>query len=220
MMPELLVPESAVLELEAVVVQKPFKPERVKRKATDPGIAVQPLMTPDNYGPAILDLINGATTSLWMQYSYVREPAYPGVLEELIAAVSRKIADGVDVRVIVDGRNQLAKHTDFLLGAGWKPANFKKQRSKVHNKGIIVDGRFTVVGSQNWSSDGVEFNRDASVVIDAPEVASYFGTVFDFDWKNLTKPIEAPEITPIIADAGAPTPRGMVRIPWASWYTD
>jgi hypothetical protein len=219
LLPELLVPESALLELEAAVVQEPFPPQQFTRSSGQPGISIQPLMTPDNYGENILSLINGAATSLWMQYAYVREPSYEGVLEELVTAVARKMADdSVEVRVIVDSRNELPKHIDFLLAAGWDPAKFRKQRSKVHNKGIIVDGRFTVVGSQNWSSDGVEFNRDASLIIDSPEVAGYFGKVFDFDWENLTKPIQTSEITPVIAEAGVPTPPGMVRIPWRSWY--
>jgi hypothetical protein len=44
--------------------------------------------------------------------------------------------------------------------------------------------------------------------------------VFQFDWANLTKPIDSAEITPLIAEPGMPTPVGMVRVPWRSWYAD
>jgi phosphatidylserine/phosphatidylglycerophosphate/cardiolipin synthase-like enzyme len=86
------------------------------------------------------------------------------------------------------------------------------------DKGIIVDGQKTVVGSQNWSSDGTQINRDASLIFDDSEIATYYNEVFQFDWANLTKPIGVQEMAPMIAQPGEPTPVGMVRVPWDAWY--
>jgi hypothetical protein len=58
------------------------------------------------------------------------------------------------------------------------------------------------------------------MIFDSVEAVTYFNGVFQFDWANLTKPIGAAEFTPLIAVAGAPTPSGMVRIPWRDWYGD
>jgi phosphatidylserine/phosphatidylglycerophosphate/cardiolipin synthase-like enzyme len=220
-LPDLLVPERAFLELEAAVFQpRPFTPKRIRRAASEQGIPVQPLLTPDNYGPRILELIDSAQDSLYMQYSYVRAPKSADLYRELVKADGRKMRQGVDVRVIVDGRNQASADTDTVLSLGWDRSRWRLQKSRVHNKGIIVDRRYTVVGSQNWSVPGTQANRDASLIFDAEDVAAYYGDVFDFDWSNLTKPIETPEITPIIAEPGARIPVGMVRIPWRAWYSE
>jgi len=220
-MPDLLVPESALIEAEAAVVQPAlFQPKLVERKAGEPAIQVEPLMTPDNYGPAILDLIKSAKKTLFMQYAYVRGPKNPDLYRDLVKAVAGRMQAGVDVRVIVDGRNEQDKDVDTVLALGWKRDQWLRQISMVHNKGILVDGKIAVVGSQNWSSDGTQINRDASLIFHDEEIAAYFDTVFQFDWKNLTKPIDTQEVVPLVAEAGQPTPKGMVRIPWSRWYDE
>lgn len=217
--PDLLVPEGALLELEAAAIQpEPFAAKTIRASGAEDKISIVPLLTPDNYTPAILDLIGSAKESLYMQYSYVRAPGGADKFRELIVAVARKMAEGVDVRVIVDSRNQKDEHVDVLLALGWQTARFRKQISKVHNKGIIVDGKIAVVGSHNWSSDGTQYNRDASLIFRDPRIAAYFGAVFLFDWQNLTKSVREAEITPMLAEPDGPTPPGMVRIPWSAWY--
>jgi phosphatidylserine/phosphatidylglycerophosphate/cardiolipin synthase-like enzyme len=41
---------------------------------------------------------------------------------------------------------------------------------------MIIDGSVVVVGSQNWCTEGVDTNRDASVVIKNAAVAALSGT--------------------------------------------
>ena len=57
----------------------------------------------------------------------------------------------------------------------------------VHNKGFIVDSAVVAIGSQNWSGDGVEKNRDASLIIYNAQAAMYFEQVFIHDWTFLAK---------------------------------
>lgn len=52
----------------------------------------------------------------------------------------------------------------------------------MHNKGVVVDGRRTVVSSNNWVYASFAKNRELAAVIDSPEVASYFTEAFDADW--------------------------------------
>ncbi|WP_439402649.1 phospholipase D-like domain-containing protein [Bradyrhizobium sp. DASA03068] len=218
LMPELFVPESALIQAEARVVQPaPFATKHIVRSAED-AIKVQPLMTPDNYGPAILELINSAEDTLYMQYSYIRGPKNNDLYRDLLKAVAGRMKKGVDVRVIVDTRNEADADVDLVLALGWDSSRWRRQVSPVHNKGILVDGHLTVVGSQNWSSDGTQINRDASLIFDDAEIAAYYDAVFQFDWANLTKPIGAQETAPIVAQPGDPTPVGMVRVPWNAWY--
>jgi phosphatidylserine/phosphatidylglycerophosphate/cardiolipin synthase-like enzyme len=219
LMPELFVPETLLLQAEAAIAQPaPFAPKHIVR-TKETAIEVQPLMTPDNYGPAILDLIGSAKRTLFMQYSYIRGPKNKDLYLDLLKAVAGRMKKGVDVRVIVDRRNEADADVDLVLALGWDSSRWRRQTSAVHNKGIIVDGRMTVVGSQNWSSDGTQINRDASLIFDDAEVARYYNDVFQFDWTNLTQPIGGTqEMAPVIAQPGEPTPVGMVRVPWDAWY--
>ena len=63
--------------------------------------------------------------------------------------------------------------------------NSAKTQKNVHNKGIIVDGQVVLISSQNWSTDGTLYNRDAGVIIHNAHAAEYFQTIFLHDWQHL-----------------------------------
>lgn len=217
-MPDLLIPESAMVPEAMVVQDHPFE---AKTFATSgPGIKVKPLMSPDNYAAEVLNLIERATRSLYLQFSYIRQPSHE-TFDQIISAIARKMKDNLDVRVLV-GSNQKREHSDLLIAQRrWKRSMFRRQSSKVHNKGILIDGKIAVVGSNNWSSDGTQYNRDSSLVFFSRPITQYFTEVFLFDWDNLSKPIgSAQEIVPALAPETGPTPLGMVRIPWQAWFDE
>jgi phosphatidylserine/phosphatidylglycerophosphate/cardiolipin synthase-like enzyme len=218
-MPDLLIPQSVLVEAEAAVVQDhPFVAKTFA--TTGDAVRVKPLMSPDNYAQEILELIQNAERSLYLQFSYIRQPSTE-TFDEIITAIAGKMAAGLDVRALVSN-NQEAEHSDLLIGLrGWERSMFRRQTSKLHNKGILIDGKIAVVGSNNWSSDGTQYNRDASLVFYSRPIAQYFTEVFLFDWDNLSKPItSSPEIAPVLAPESGPTPLGMVRIPWQAWFDE
>ncbi|MGH9966688.1 MAG: phospholipase D-like domain-containing protein [Pyrinomonadaceae bacterium] len=217
-MPDLLIPESMLVPEAAVVQDHPFE-ARTFATSGNP-VRVKPLMSPDNYAPEIATLIQGAESTLYLQFSYIRQPSNEK-FDDIITAIADKMNDGLDVRVLV-GSSQNPEHSDLLIGRrGWKRSMFRGQRSKVHNKGILIDGKIAVVGSNNWSSDGTQYNRDTSLVFFSRPIAQYFTEVFMFDWDNLSKSIgSAPEVAPVLAPESGPTPLGMVRIPWQAWFDE
>ena len=171
-------------------------------------IRVKPLMSPDNYAQETLNLIHDAERTLYLQFSYIRQPSTEK-FDEIITAIADKMNSGLDVRVLV-GRNQTLEHSELLIGrCGWKRSMFRRQSSKLHNKGILIDGTIAVVGSNNWSSDGTQHNRDASLVFFSRSIAQYFTEVFLFDWDNLSKSIStAPEVEPVLAPESGPHSSG------------
>lgn len=46
--------------------------------------------------------------------------------------------------------------------------------SKIHNKGIIVDGRKVLVSSVNWSYNSPANNREVSLILDHPVIGEYY----------------------------------------------
>jgi phosphatidylserine/phosphatidylglycerophosphate/cardiolipin synthase-like enzyme len=216
-MPDLLIPESMLVPEAAVVQDHPFEPKTFATSGNP--VRVKPLMSPDNYAKEVLKLIQNAERTLYLQFSYIRQPSNE-TFNDIISVIADKMAEGLDVRVLV-GSTQEPEHSELLIGRGWKRSMFRRQRSKIHNKGILIDGKIACVGSNNWSSDGTQYNRDTTLVFFSRPIAQYFTEVFMFDWDNLSKSIDsAPEVTPMLAPESGPTPLGMVRIPWQAWFDE
>lgn len=216
-LPDLFVPESFFLPTPAEQ-QAPFQyfaPFDEQRAFT-----VVPLLTPDNYHETVLALINEAEEELLIQNQTFNAPKPNHLqLRELIDAVLKKQRDGVKVRVIFrvlfapTAREMLSALQDF----GFDMADFKVQKG-CHTKGIIVDRRKVLLGSQNWSNDGVSVNRDASLLFDDAPLAEYFGRIFDHDWSVLARQDIGSEMLPIELATGADaTPDGMVRLTWKDY---
>ena len=157
---------------------------------------IQPVLTPDNYEACILPLIRKSTETFVMQTQYINPPkSTPSpdtaaaradeVLESLIAAIAELIRENVRVRLIMSEFETQDKVE--LLQARGIPQSCIKIQQNVHNKGIIVDSSFVVVGSQNWSGQGVSLNRDASLIIRNEKAARYWGDIFDHDWQYMVE---------------------------------
>jgi phosphatidylserine/phosphatidylglycerophosphate/cardiolipin synthase-like enzyme len=90
----------------------------------------------------------------------------------------------VEVKIIMS-EFETAGYLEQLQGMGLDVVNNVKIQNNVHNKGIIVDGSAVLVSSQNWSSDGTLYNRDAGVIIYHETAAQYFQQIFLHDWNHL-----------------------------------
>jgi phosphatidylserine/phosphatidylglycerophosphate/cardiolipin synthase-like enzyme len=157
-------------------------------QVSDEDLTITPLLTPDpdSYRPAMLNLINSAQSKLYIQLQYIHPPK-DGTDEEfkaLIDALIQKIGAGIDVRIICSEWQNTQGWLERLQESGVNLANVKIQNG-VHNKGFVVDGRIIVLGSQNWSGDGVLRNRDASVIIESETAAQYYEKIFLHDWDRI-----------------------------------
>lgn len=148
---------------------------------------ITPLLTPDPgvYAAAILQLIQSAQTSLYIQtqYAHPSTQAQDQAFTDLLNAVVAKQQAGVDVRIIFS-QYENTGYLEKLQGIGFDLSQIRIQQG-VHNKGIVVDGKTVLVSSQNWSADGVLRNRDAGVIIEHEGIAQYFQQIFVHDWTNL-----------------------------------
>jgi V8-like Glu-specific endopeptidase len=218
-LPDLLIPESnfvpsASERTTAFSYFEPFDEKRV--------FSVQPLLTPDNYHDHVLDLIRGAQEELLIQNQTFNDPKEDhDRLRELIDAVLAKQRAGLRVKVIMrlidQDRTGLRRNLELLKDRGFDKNTFKVQRN-CHTKGIVVDRKKVLLGSQNWSNDGVSVNRDASLLFDDEELAGYFAKIFDHDWNNLADQDIGPDPGPVeLALADETTPPGKVRLSWKDY---
>jgi len=168
--------------LAASVPKQYFAPKTITGK-----MKIQPILTPDNYVDLILELINSAQTSFYMQTQYINYSDAPenAKFAALVAAVAKKITDGLDVRLIMS-QYETTDKLELLQSADIDLSHVRIQ-ANVHNKGIVVDSQVVAVGSQNWSGDGVLRNRDATLIIYNEEAAKYWEQIFIHDWTKMAR---------------------------------
>lgn len=151
---------------------------------------ITPLLTPDPgvYAQAIQTLIAGAAKTIYMQFQYIELPketnATSQAFVDLVQAVIERQSAGVEVRIIMSEFEKVG-YLEQLQAIGLDVVNNVKIQNNVHNKGIVVDGKAVLVSSQNWSTDGTLYNRDAGVIIENEDVAQYFQEIFMHDWQYL-----------------------------------
>lgn len=107
---------------------------------------------------------------------------------KLLAA---KAQGGVRVWIIVSHEDAKKNGETMKDASSVDLTDLLYTQQAVHNKGFIIDGRAVVVSSQNFSSAGVEKNRDANVIIESPQVAADFSCIFEEDFSNQAKPFVA-----------------------------
>jgi phosphatidylserine/phosphatidylglycerophosphate/cardiolipin synthase-like enzyme len=161
-------------------------------------VKITPLLTPDTLPPGtagqyvttMIKLIASAKKTLYVQLQYIEASPATGVYTTLLQAIAARVAAGLDVRLI-ESRETGEQWAEKMKDSGVDlTANIALQPN-VHNKGFVIDSSVVVVSSQNFSPDGIQFNRDAGVIIESAPIAQYFENVFLADWNNKAKPFVA-----------------------------
>ncbi|NMX21151.1 hypothetical protein C5S30_01655 [ANME-1 cluster archaeon GoMg4] len=170
-----------------------FEPQTVTSNFT-----VIPVLAPDTAlsNETILGAIQNAQESIFVQqFSAGRfwgeEP------NTFIAALIGAARRGCEVKVLLDSKDynvdawndndeavawleQVAREGNLNLEA--KLADLDDLGlAKVHNKGLIVDGKKVIITSLNWNANSVH-NREAGVIVENEEIASFYEAVFFHDW--------------------------------------
>ncbi|TFW55922.1 hypothetical protein CT676_37960 [Bradyrhizobium sp. MOS001] len=209
--------ESVAFELEARAASRIFDPITINRR-----VKVKPLLTPDKrgkiYTDAVLDLIESADDELLLQIPYINsfKESAAGNLEKLVKALIEKSKEIDTVRVILrSDHGTWIPCAEDLKKRGLNLNKCFRHLPSTHTKGMIVDGKRCLVGSHNWSGNGVTLNRDASLLFDDSDVAQYYRQAFELDWDRASRPVipeSAITEAPRIADPESAVPQGFRRI--------
>lgn len=170
-------------------------------------------VTPDCSVPSpfICSLLSGAGSILAEQFQtdlqwttrWTGTPSTSPIVESMMAC----IRGGGNARVLFDSswfnveRNSAT--CDYLRreatvagrAGGFEMMDQGGPVQILHNKGFVIDGQVSVVSSNNWVFASFARNRELALVVDSPEIASFFAEAFNIDWYG--------DDTPPTADAGA-----------------
>ena len=127
----------------------------------------------------ILPLINKAE-----KYIYV--PAFVMTEKRIVTALLNAKKRGVDVKVIIDALSasgQYSKH-QTLRNSGI-PVKTENYAGKMHSKSIIIDDKYTIIGSMNFSKNGDKRNDENLLVIEDSEIAKFYKQFFLYQWEKI-----------------------------------
>ena len=170
-------------------------------------MALQLVLSPDNSlseRGAIIGMVNAAQRELLVLQNSMPTRWGRGrkkVASPLVSAVVAAARRGVKTRVLLDavfyqldplkpdGNDDTVRYLNALAkkeGLDLKARIIDLETiglSKIHAKGVLVDGDKTFVGSQNWSENSFRGNREVGVVIESKAVNGYYRRLFWRDWR-------------------------------------
>lgn len=131
-------------------------------------IKITPFFSPQNkiITKEIIPLINNANNYIYMPIFII---THSELAKSLINAKQR----GVDVKIIVDATNPNATKSKIKLlrnsGIEIKTENFA---GKLHSKSIIIDDKYIISGSMNFTNSGENKNDENVLLIENYKLAN------------------------------------------------
>jgi len=155
----------------------------------DPEASVQAIFSPENSTQVLLDAISNAKHFILMELLYIKNGS--DSTQKLIQALEEARRRGVTVQIILEDdrpfNDDYSSIANNLTQLGFYVAPAFKSGSPplfCHNKGIIIDDEYVIVGSINWSGTALDDNREAAVLIKSRAIARFYKEVFAWDWNQ------------------------------------
>jgi cardiolipin synthase len=185
---KLTVPPGFCLDYE--IPSGSYQPSYTAQICTGPSL-ITPIFSPDSSEKALLDAIDNATSTIYIQqlYIYTDWAGIPSPLTEHLINRSQK---NVTIYVILDYNPDytetiatLDETRQYMESYGIKVKFISSEWSPfttIHNKGMIIDNTTVLVSSINWNDQSVRKNREAGILLKNQEAATYYASVFLSDW--------------------------------------
>ena len=142
------------------------------------GSPIQVVFTSEDHAiaEAIIPVVNSATRSIrFLAFSYTDFP--------LAEAMIKRAQNGVNVAGVFE---KVGSDTDAAelktLSCAQVPVRQDGNGGFMHNKVIIVDERYVITGSLNFSTNAEESNDENVIIIDNPEIAKLYTQDFERIW--------------------------------------
>lgn len=102
------------------------------------------------------------------------------ISKELIAAHKR----GIDIKILMDANNVYTKNTKHqVLRENGIPVKIENYAGKLHSKTMIIDDKYIIMGSMNFSNSGENKNDENTIIITNPRLAQSYKNFFNYLWE-------------------------------------
>jgi len=142
-----------------------------------------------NYFPSVYKKLKEAKKSIYViMFLASYYPEYPNSpTNQLLNTLIEKKKKNVKVEIIFEQSNaEYLQHsrTENLKTATYLSENgitvyFDSPSKTTHCKLLIIDEKYIVIGSTNWSYSAIEKNNETSVIIESEELAKYYIRYFE-----------------------------------------
>jgi len=130
-----------------------------------------------SYESAVIKLLDNAKESIVMSM-YMVKPNESGPVYLLVKDLEEALDRGVSVEIYLNTRPDhgmppsdiMIQPLQALINKGAKIYKFTSN-VRLHDKLIVVDSRYVVDGSMNWSVAAIKSNYESATLIDSPELA-------------------------------------------------
>ncbi len=132
----------------------------------------------------IIPIIAKAKTYIYIPIFYITK-------KELITALTDAHKRGVEIKVINDATNAHNKYSIHkeLRNAGIK-VKTENYAGKMHSKALIIDDKYSIIGSMNFSNNGEKRNDENVVIINNKEITKYLKDTFLYLWNKIPSKYE------------------------------
>ncbi len=162
----------------------PRSPSTVdKQSLTVNGTPIQVLFaSEDGVIERIIPYVDGAQSSVrFLAFSFTDYPLAKSMID--------RAAAGVDVAGVFEKVGSETQYAELsTLYCAGVPVRQDGNPSFLHHKLIIVDNRYVITGSLNFSTNAEESNDENVIIVDNPDIAALYTQEFERDWAQGADP--------------------------------
>ena len=157
-----------------------------EKSANNTGIKSGSSLVSVFFSPQDKGIINGVIPLVRSAKDSVLIPTFILTHDELFNELAAAKKRGVDVRVIIDATSTGVTHSKVkLMRQSGIPVKAENYAGKMHAKAMIIDGRYLVLGSANFSNSAENKNDENMVVIDNKRLANFYKDYFEYFWAKI-----------------------------------
>ena len=117
---------------------------------------------------------------------YIYIPAFVITHNGFVKALADAKARNVDVKIILDATSANNKHTKIeTLRKSGILVKAESFAGKMHSKSMIIDDKYLVIGSMNFSKSGEGKNDENVLIMENSTMATYYKDFFMHVWKKI-----------------------------------
>lgn len=145
------------------------------------GSKITILFSPQDKGitTRVVPLVNSAK-------NYIYIPAFLITHKNLTNALMEAYKRGVDIKLIIDATNVYTRNSTLLtLRTSGVPVKVENYAGKMHSKVMIIDDKYVITGSTNFSNSGENKNDENMLIIESPKIAKFYKDFFLYLWSKI-----------------------------------